>query len=324
MAISFGFFDAQDGDRAYSSADFNAVTQGLYTNGIAAGYGVADAQLSIAATGTSYQVSVAAGLYLYNGCWWKNTASFNHTIASSLNPTLSAIIRYDASGRQLYFDVINSSDVNLSTDGVLATLTKTSAGVITVVSQKREYARLAKQILLPQSVMSEDISDGAIISSKIAPGAVTLDKINGAHVISVGTNGTEWKNFVRYNNNRWEGDFLTDMSTRNLYFTVTVLYTIADLVRYGITDAQKVAFPPEKHVITGLGSVGIQAKGAASVPPAQIGFVYPPTSFSSWVNGFYTDSCSLSTIYAQDVDHRGSWLITGAVLRGHAYGTWTE
>jgi len=134
-------------------------------------------------------------------------------------------------------------------------------------------------------------------------------------IISVGTNGDVWKNFVKYRNHRWEGDFLQPMplTSRFVFLGVYTLETTG--VRLYESDTQVVAIPPVGYTVTGLSSVGIQSKGTA----VGIGGS-APASFFPFVSGVYTDSCRLNATAVQATN--GSWGMVDSIIRGHAYGTW--
>ena len=89
MAVSYGFFDSEDGDRAYEAAEFNRLFDGIITDGVFESIGDA---FNITSAENGMLITVGSGRAWFNGTW-----TYNDTLYPIVIPTAETLLnRIDA------------------------------------------------------------------------------------------------------------------------------------------------------------------------------------------------------------------------------------
>ena len=89
MALTYGFFNSQNGDRKYNADDMSEYFNGLVSNGVYESVGNA----MVVTAGSGMSVNVGSGRALINCKWLKNDSSYNVIInpANASNPRYTAV-----------------------------------------------------------------------------------------------------------------------------------------------------------------------------------------------------------------------------------------
>ena len=107
MAVSYRFFNSQNGDRTYDSTDWAKYFDAVVTSGIAGGSG----SLEVTA-GTGLSVSIAEGAILINGYQMLNDDTYSLELSTpAANPRIDAVvIRLDMSTRSIYPYIVEGTE----------------------------------------------------------------------------------------------------------------------------------------------------------------------------------------------------------------------
>lgn len=89
MALTYGFFNSQNGDRKYNADDMSEYFNGLVSDGVYESVGNA----MVVTAGSGMSVNVGSGRALINCKWLKNDSSYNVIInpANASNPRYTAV-----------------------------------------------------------------------------------------------------------------------------------------------------------------------------------------------------------------------------------------
>lgn len=109
MAISYGFFDSQEGDRTYEAADFNRLFDGIITDGVFEDVGAA---FNITPGDAGMMIIVDTGR-----AWFNNTWTHNDAVYPLLVPDSETLLnRIDA----VILEVDKTNDVRANTIKVIS------------------------------------------------------------------------------------------------------------------------------------------------------------------------------------------------------------
>lgn len=161
MAITYGFFDSVDGDRAYEAADFNRMFDGIITDGVFESVGDA---LAVSSAENGMLVTVASGRSWFNGTWL-----YNDTLYPVVIPTAETLLN--------------------RVDAVIVEVDKTNDGrycEIKVITGEPAYSDPPKPTLIHEG----GIDQYALAYVSVAPGATEIDSSDIETV--VGTDETPY------------------------------------------------------------------------------------------------------------------------------------
>jgi len=129
--------EAEKDDRGYDADDFNTVMCGTFTDGRMGGYGEPLDQFIVSSTANTYEVKVSPGAYLLRGMWLISDEIETLKITQEEHPgdELAVVIRHRPAKRDLKLTIVEREQVNNTTDALIAELSKSGGGVITVTEQ---------------------------------------------------------------------------------------------------------------------------------------------------------------------------------------------
>lgn len=108
MAITFGFYNSQNGDRVYDAVQMSSIFDGLVNNGVYASIG----DLFVVNPGTGLAVTVGTGRAWFNHTWTLNDAvlSLPVTLAEVLQDRIDAVvIEVDSTNRENTIKIIDGT-----------------------------------------------------------------------------------------------------------------------------------------------------------------------------------------------------------------------
>ena len=162
MALTYGFFDSEDGDRAYEAADFNRIFDGIITDGVFESVGDA---LAVTSAENGMLAIVGSGR-----AWFNNTWTYNDTTYPVVIPTAETLLyRVDA----IVLEVDKTNDIR--------------ANSIKVITGEPAYSDPPKPTLIHEG----GVDQYALAYVSVAPGATELDSGDIENVI-----GTEETPYV--------------------------------------------------------------------------------------------------------------------------------